>query len=509
MGINSQTRTSLPSGGIIAWQPQPGPQTALLQCPCDEIFFGGARGGGKTDGMLGEWSMHAAVHGELAIGVFFRKTLLQLEEAIERAKQIYEPIGAIWREQKKTFIMPGGARLKFRQLERDRDAEKYQGHSYTRLYFEELTNWANPAPINKLRATLRNAAPGVDTKFMATGNPGGPGHQWVKARYIDIDPFGYRPVTERMIVPGVNPQTMMIEDIEIVTNRVFIPSKLQDNKLLMLNDPLYVAKLYQSGSEELVRAWLEGDWDIIEGAFFDNWNRNRHVMPRIDLPTYLQRFRSFDWGSAKPFSVGYWAVSDGSIEHPTDNFMIPRGALIRYREWYGMKKDQPNVGLKMNVEDVAAGIAKRSGDYKYAMDVADPSIFTEDGGPSKAERMYTSTHGQVAFYKADNSRLAGWDQLRWRLDGNEDGYPMIYFFDTCLATIRTLPALQHDENNAEDVDTEAEDHAPDEIRYACMSRPIVRPKPLEKPPIKTVQDLTMEEAWNTTASTRPKTDRIA
>lgn len=510
MGIQTQTRTHLPEGALVAWRPQAGPQTALLQCPCDEIFFGGARGGGKTDGMLGEWAQHAAMHRNHAIGVFFRKTLTQLEEAIERARQIYEPIGAVYKTQPKTFIMPGGARLKFRSLERDDDAQKYQGHSYTRLYFEELTNWANPAPINKLRATLRNASPGVDTKFMATGNPGGPGHQWVKSRYIDIDPFGYRPVEERMTVPGVNPDTMMIEDIEISTTRVFIPSKLQENKLLMLNDPLYVAKLHQSGSEELVRAWLEGDWDIIEGAFFDDWDRSLHVLPRdaMELPSYLQRFRSFDWGSAKPFSVGYWAVSDGSIQHPTKGFMLPRGALIRYREWYGMKQDQPNVGLKMTAENVGLGIEKRSGDYKFSMDVADPACFAEDGGPSIAERIYTASNGSVPFYRADNKRIPGWDQLRWRLQGNEDGHPMIYFYDTCLATIRTLPALQHSEKDAEDVDTDAEDHAPDEIRYACMSRPIVKPKPKEKPKLGTVQDLTLDQAWNTKGTTRPKTDRI-
>jgi len=509
MGLPTQTyRTSLPEGALVAWRPQSGPQSALLACPFDEIFFGGARGGGKTDGMLGEWAQHAAMHGRWAIGVFFRKTLTQLEEAIERAKQIYEPIGAVYKTQAKTFIMPGGARLKFRSLERDDDAQKYQGHSYTRIYFEELTNWANPSPINKLRATLRNAHAGVDTKFMATGNPGGPGHQWVKARYIDPQPNGYLPLEETMTVPGVDPETMMIRDIQITTTRVFIPSKLQDNKLLMLNDPGYVANLHLAGSEELVRAWLDGDWDVIDGAYFDEFRKERHIMTRIDLPAYLQRFRSFDWGSAKPFSCGFWAVSDGTIEHPDHGYLIPRGAMIRYREWYGQKKGQPNVGLKLTAEDVGIGIVKRSGDFNFSNDVSDPAAFAQDGGPSIAERMYTATHGALPFYRADNKRIPGWDQLRWRLKGNEDGIPMIYFMDTCLATIRTLPALQHDEHNAEDVDTASEDHAPDEIRYACMSRPITKPKPKEKPPMGTVQDLTMNELWDTTSNNRKKSDRI-
>lgn len=474
MGAAAQTQAH------IVWAPQPGPQHALLTCPCDEIFFGGARGGGKTDGMLGEWAQHAAKHGLHAIGVFFRKALPQLEEAIERAKQIYLPIGAEWREQKKTFIMPGGARLKFRMLERDTDAEKYQGHSYTRVYFEELTNWANPKPVRKMKATLRSGA-GVHCKFMATGNPGGPGHTWVKARYIDPAPHGYKPITE------VDPIT------KIETTYVFIPSKVQDNKILMANDPGYVARLGQSGSEQLVRAWLEGDWDIIEGAFFSEWRAEQHVMSPWTPPDHLQRFLSFDWGSAKPFSVGFWAVSDGTIEHPNKPFLIPRGALIRYNEWYG-SSGEPNVGLKMTAESVGAGIVDRGG--KGMMCYADPAIFIEDGGPSIAERMFRGSDQHVTFYKADNKRIPGWDQVRSRLKGDEDGKPMVYVCANCTDIIRTLPALQHDENHPEDCDTHAEDHAPDEFRYACMSRPWVQDKPKPPEPIRTIHDVTMDEVWS-------------
>jgi len=444
-----------------AWAPLPGPQAALVKCPVDEIFFGGARGGGKTDGMLGKFALKAATHGVNAVGVFFRKTREDLKEAMERSAQIYGPIGAKWHEQKKWWRFPNGARLKFEYLERDADADNYQGHSYTDLFFEELTHWADPKPINKLRATLRSAA-GVPCQFHATGNPGGSGHQWVKARYIDPDPRGWQILKEEFENPFTGEKTSK--------SRIFIPSKLSNNRYLGSG---YVANLYQSGSKELVRAWLEGDWSVIEGAFFDCWSNERHVIKPFGIPDDWLRFRSADWGSAAPFSVGWWAVA-GDTYDAGNGVRIPRGAIVRYREWYGASA--PNVGLKLTAEEVARGIrAKEAGDT-IAYGVLDPAAFAVDGGPSIAERMMKEG---VAFRRADNKRVSqrgamgGWDQMRARMKGGLDDRPMMYVFDTCRDFIRTVPALQHDADKPEDLDTSAEDHVADEARYACMSRPWV------------------------------------
>lgn len=450
----------------IVWQPQPGPQTALLTCPVFEVFFGGARGGGKTEGSLGDWLHHANAYGNNAIGIFVRRKLTQLEEAIARARQLYLPLGFKYREQKHEFESPAGARLKFRYLERDKDADEYQGHSYTRVYVEETTNFPSPDPIDKLRATLRSAA-GVPVGMRLTGNPGGPGHQWVKQRYIEAS---RNPLTRKIILdrPGPVQKEVFVnpfDNSEVELERVFIPSKLSDNRLLMLNDPTYVARLQQQGSAQLVKAWLDGDWDIVLGAFFDCWGP-QHVLSTADwlakIPRDALRFRAFDWGSAKPFSVGWYALSDGT-------WGLPKGALLKYREWYGCT-GQPNVGLKMDCEPVAAGINAREAGEVVRYGVADPSIFVRDGGPSIGERMNVVLK-QGAFRAADRKRIVGWDMLRHRLQGEEEGVPMLYFLDCCLDSIRTIPVLPHDEHNAEDVDTESEDHTGDETRYACMSRP--------------------------------------
>jgi hypothetical protein len=447
------------------WSAQTGPQRAMISCPVFEVFFGGARGGGKTDGVLGDFIRHASLYGKDAIGLMVRRERTQLIETIERSRQIYTPLGWKFHEQEKMWRAPDGARLRFAYLERDADAEAYQGHSYTRVYVEEIGNFPSDRPILKLMATLRSGA-GVPTGFRATGNPGGPGHQWVRARYIDPAPMGYH--VHKDAVSGLE--------------RVYIPSRVRDNKYL--GDD-YVAKLKAAGSKELVRAWLDGDWSVIEGAFFDCWENEKHVIRPFAIPNDWLRFRSCDWGSAKPFSVGWWAVVGDEFSHPS-GMVLPRGAMVRYREWYG--SSAPNVGLKLTAEEVAQGILSREQPgERIAYGVIDPAAFAVDGGPSIAERMMRVG---ATFRRADNKRVAqlgalgGWDQVRQRLKGDADGRPMIYVFSTCVDTIRTLPALQHDPDKPEDVDTEGEDHAPDEVRYACMSRPyqpvkIEPPKPTE------------------------------
>lgn len=443
--------------GKIIWRPQKGPQHALVTCPVFEVCFGGARGGGKTDSMIGgDWPCHAQRYGKHAKGIFFRRELPQLESAIERSKELYFRLGASWNEQKKTWMFPNGAILKFRPLERDSDAEKYQGHDYTRVYFEELTNYPDPKPVMKIKATLRSGA-GVPCGFRATCNPGGPGHNWVKERYIDPAPNGYKVIREKYY--------NKISKKNEYSERVFIPAKLNDNVILQDNDPGYVGRLYDSGSEQLVKAWLDGDWNVVDGAFFDCWS-DKIIIEPFTIPDTWIRFRAFDWGSSRPFSAGWWAIVE-------DHDKYPRGALIRYREWYG--KASANVGLKLTAEDVAKGIRERENE-RIDYSVADPAIFAEDGGPSISETM--GNHG-IYWTPADNKRVAGrgriggWDQMRQRMIG-EDDKPMIYTFKTCTDSIRTIPMLQHDPNKAEDLDTAAEDHAADEWRYACMSRPWIK-----------------------------------
>lgn len=453
----------------VIWRAQRGPQEALVACPIFEVFYGGSRGGGKTEGSLGDWLQHSGEWGPAAIGVFFRRKFKQLSEVIARTQAIFPKIGAKYNEQKAEWKMPNGARLLFRYLERDSDAMEYQGHSYTRIYVEEVTNFPSPVPIDKLRATLRSPVEGLTVGMRLTGNPGGPGHAWVKKRYIDPAPKGWKLLTEEF----KNPFTGEVQTLE----RIFIPAKLIDNRLLMENQPMYVAQLQQAGSKQLVEAWLLGKWDIIDGAFFAEFDPVRHVLPaewlgRIPAHSYV--FRALDWGYSRPFSCGWYAVSDGT-------WGLPRDAMVKFQEWYG-STGRPNEGVKLDAGIVGQGIRAKDLELeklyglRVRMGYADPSIFTRDGGPSIMEMMLATG---CTWARADNKRVPGWQQVRRRLVGNS-GEPLLYFLETCDDSIRTLPLLQHEEKNPEDLDTDGEDHAADETRYACMSRPYAVDAVVEK-----------------------------
>ena len=431
--------------------PQAGPQFHFLTCPADVIVFGGARGGGKSYASLGEFWIHAEDYGVAARGLMVRKTREDLKDTIDLAQQMYGS-AATWQDQKKCFRFKGGALLHMAYLETDADAMNYQGWSLTRVYVEELTQYAQPNGIFKLFACLRSNT-GVPCQFRATCNPGGPGHHWVKQWAIDLGAY----------TPFKDPESGLV--------RIFIPAKLSDNPALLKADPNYVSRLRASGSPQLVRAWLEGDWDVVEGAFFPEFQRSRHVIQPFPIPDWWTKFRAGDWGSAKPFSFGWYAVvQDDKLLRP--GLVLPRNALVRYREFYG--SSAPNVGLKLPAEAVAKMIKDREGTESINYGVLDPSAFNVVSGPSIGETM--GREG-VHFRRADNTRtsvsrkMGGWDQVRARLRGDPDGAPMLFFFDTCKHLIRTLPMMQHDALNAEDLDSDTEDHACDELRYGCMSRP--------------------------------------
>nr|UYL16323.1 MAG: terminase large subunit [Caudoviricetes sp.] len=450
------------------WTPQRGPQLAAIEADwCDELFYGGARGGGKSDFQLGFQEDGARRYAEGWRGIMFRKTYPELEELQGRAMEVFSEEGAIFKSQpserypySSCWYWPNGATVKMRYIEREQDYGRYHGHQYTGISFDEVTEYATPTGLLKMLSTLRSAK-GVPCSVRLTGNPGGVGHIWVKARYIDpVAPY----------TPYTDPDTGF--------TRIFIPSKLSDNPALMRNDPKYLGRVLAStaGNEALRQAWIEGKWDIVAGAFFESISRDKHALRPFVIPEHWLKFRSMDWGSARPFSVGWWTVASEACE--IQGRTIPRGAMIRYREWYGAK--EPNVGLKLTAAQVAEGIKARevAGEVNYG--TADPSMWKVDGGPSIAERMAGLG---VYWMPADNSRQSGWAQVRDRILGEDDA-PMMFVVDSCVDWWRTMPLMQHDKTKVEDIDTDMEDHVADEVRYACMSRPWIPARKLENDPAK-------------------------
>ena len=430
----------------LVWKPQPRQQKAL-ECPTFELFYGGAAGGGKSDFLLMDFVGQIS-YGAQHRGILFRRSFPELEELILRSYELYIPLGAQWRASDKTWTFPSGSTLKMRFVEADTDVHKYQSHQYTWTAFDELTNWPTDYCYLYMWSRTRSAA-GVPCWVRAAGNPGGPGHAWVKTRCIDVAPPEH-----------------LFKDPKTGLSRVFIPALLDDNYILMKNDPEYERRL-EALPEHLYRALRKGDWDVFAGQFFGDFVRAKHVVKPYALdPTWI-RFTSLDWGFNKPFSIGWWAVTHD-------------GRFIRYREWYGCVDGAPNKGVELPAKQVAEKAFRMSAPEGAIDMVADPACWAKHGleGNSVADTFQVSG---FTMQKGNNDRVGGAAKMHDLFSTMaHDGRPLILVFDNCVDFIRTIPMLVIDKNRPEDVETSGEDHVYDEARYAMMSRYGLHPQRMHR-----------------------------
>ena len=453
-------------------------QGIAFETPATEVLYGGAAGGGKSHLMRVAAIVWCAAIPGLQVYLFRRIRDDLVKNHMEGPKG-FRSILAGWVLCRFVQIVDdeirfwNGSRIYLCHCKDEKDIYKYQGAEIHVLLMDELTHFTE-SMYRFLRNRLRMvgviipaAYAGMFPRILAGANPGNIGHLWVKATFVDAGSYKIR----------------QMDPAEGGMKRQFIPALLEDNPSMTTDDPGYELRLQGLGSETLVQAMRYGNWDVVEGAFFDCWNPQRHVVRPFTIPPLWLRFMSGDWGSAKPFSFGWWAVASDPMQVETKDgrqTTIPRGCMVRYREWYGATK--PNVGLKLHADAVARGLVDREKDdtQKPTYRVLDPAAFAEDGGPSIADAMRDE---KMVFKPADNARVSqrgamgGWDQMRSRLVGDEDGNAMIVTFSTCHDSIRTIPALQHDQARPEDLNSDGEDHAGDEWRYGCMSRPWVRKTP--------------------------------
>ena len=467
---------------FIRFTAQDGQQAALFQCPVEDILYGGARGGGKSYGVLGHFDRHQGEYGRHAKGIIFRRTYAELEDIVGKAREIFtreqDLSKCVWNDSKKILAFPNGATLKFRYLEKDKDADRYQGHEYTWICIEEAGNFPSPVPIDKLRACLRSGVK-VDKFFILTANPGGPGHNWIKSQYIDpATPETVHWVRKKVKFKG--------KDKEVSWRRVFIPAKVTDNRILMENDPNYVSNIVASagGQEWLLKAWLEGDWNIVAGGMFDDvWNESVHILPNFVVPQNWTVYRAFDWGSSKPFSVGWWAVTDGNYVSINGRLrLFYPGTVIRIGEWYGWN-GTPNVGLRLlesefieQLFEKEEVLRKKYGIRRIYNGPADSAIFTVQDGESIADKHEMRGVPWEKASKGPGSRVAAWQEIR-QLLSNSLADPMeekgLFITEDCLQFRRIIPAVQRDPKNLDDIDTEGEDHICDETGYFVRFQPTV------------------------------------
>ncbi len=424
-------------------------QRRFLEAREKYVAFGGARGGGKSWAVRTKAVLLALGHPGIRILIVRRTYGELMHNHVELLRK--ELAGtAVWNGQEKCLKFPGGSVISFMYCAKDGDLDRLQGVEYDVIFLDEATQLSE-----KQMRTLTACVRGVNDfpkRVYFTCNPGGQGHGYIKRLFID-----------RRFERGENPE-----------DYVFIQSLVQDNKALMERQPEYI-KTLEALPRQLREAWLYGKWDVFQGQFFGEFRddpahyRDRkwsHVIEPFAPPAGWQIYRSYDWGYAKPFSCGWWAVD-------------PEGTLYRILELYGCT-GEPDEGIRWNNEKQFAEIARIEREHPWLrgrqiQGVADPSIWDGSRGESAAE---TAAKQGIYFTPGDNARIPGWMQCRYRLRFDENGYAGMYVFQGCEAFRRTIPTLQFDARAPEDLDSTGEDHAADEWRYLCMLRPVA-PKEAE------------------------------
>ena len=423
-------------------------QEEFIEANAFEVLFGGAAGGGKSYGQLIDALIYALKYPR-SKQIIFRRTYPELFQSIIRASlELYPRDACEYKESKKYWQFKNGSIIDFGYCQYENDVYQYQSAEYDIIRFDELTHWTEfmyVYLISRCRGTN-----GYPKHIKSTTNPGGIGHTWVKARFIDLG--------------EPNKVYEVILENKRKSTRIFIPSFVQDNLFMMESDPDYINRLELLPEKEK-QALLYGDWDIFDGQFFSEFNRQIHVCSPFRIPKDWRIYRTRDYGL--DMCATYWIAMDWNMN-----------AYV-YKELY-----ESNLIVSM----AAKKINDLTGDDEHiATDYAPPDLWNRNRDTGKSTADIFAENGQF-LTKADNNRISGWlavhEWLKIYID--EQGLPnsKLKIFSNCVNLIRTLPAVQFDEKNPNDVATEPHEltHSPDAIRYFCTmwQAPMIRQKKLPK-----------------------------
>lgn len=403
------------------------------------VFYGGAAGPGKSyflrkypiKFLIETW--HQTGIKGIRVGLFCEDYPALHDRHLSRIVYEFPNWLGNYKSQSHEFVLNdsfGGGVIAFRNLD---DPSKYLSSEFALIEVDELTK--NPKEtFDFLRLRLR--WPGIENpKFIGASNPGGVGHDWVKQLWI-----------ERNFPKEENQAEQFYFVKALPTDNANLPSTYWDT--------------LSSLPEKLRKAYRDGNWDVFEGQYFSEWDKDRHVIEPFAIPDSWKRFRAYDHGREAPCSCGWYAVDYD-------------GRVYKYREFYQRGLD---------VDQIATEVKRLSEGETYEYSVADPSIFAnigytdKFGGQTIAE---TFARYGIIFHPASNRRVDGWNLTHQYLRWEALTKPKLNFFKTCVNSIRTIPSLIHDEHRPEDIDTKSEDHAADECRYLLMSlHERTSPKPL-------------------------------
>lgn len=470
----------------VVFKPYP-KQEIFLASEVDEVLFGGARGGGKTAALIIDAALKVRKWHYEGVGtnmvpvvdkysidypeykaIIFRRTFDDIYmNFMPEAERIYVRLGAVWREKKKAFIFPSGARIHLAYCDTIADVNKYIGGNFHYLGVEELNQFPERW-IRDLGGSIRSVNPELKPFKRYTTNPGGVGHVWIKKRFIDRCP----PRRGRLVYHekyDVEYQELLPGDefFDDDGNSLrFIPSLVFDNPSLIDNDARYINYL-KSLDETKKAMWLKGDWDVMGGVFFDEFSQFHHILPAKEFKLdrdHGRIYRMVDYGTSNPFACVFMHVDHNGYAVIFDEIyetgLVPSQQALRIRE------KMMRWGLD---EDDIYGT------------IVDPSM------KARTHEYLSTLHSALDIYVdngiehiilGNNDRVLGWATMREFLRVPDEGSPFLVFTSNCENCIETIPSLVRSNRNPEDVNTEGDDHLADAIRYGLMfiDRPSIRPK---------------------------------
>lgn len=405
---------------------------------CDEtgeavrIGVGGARGPGKSHCVFAQVTLDDCQRVPNVKALFIRQTSLSAKESFEDLiyKVLTGKVDFDYNRSINVLTFPNGSRVILGGFQDERDIDKYIGIEYDLMAVEEL-NQLTENKIMKLLGSLRTSKENWRPRLYASFNPGGIGHEFVKKTFV----IPHRENTEK--------------------ETRFVPSNYKDN--IYLNRE-YVEYLEQLPGN-LGKAWREGDFDVFEGQYFNEWSNEMHVVDPFLIPSSWLKIRSIDPSGRHGITSCHWYAIDWDKN------------VYVYREHYatGLDADQH-----------AKEILRLSEGEEYLYTVIDTAAFSKLGLPETLSELYERC-GITGLVAASKDRFAGWNMVHQYLRWDKNTLPRLKVFNTCYNLIRTMPILVHDELHPEDLDTKGEDHAADDLRYALQTlRDANSPKPMSR-----------------------------
>lgn len=392
-------------------------QKAFIEATEDEVLFGGAAGGGKSFGQIAD-ALIFAIRYPGSKQLILRRTFAELDKSLIRLalglypKEIYS-----FNQSSHTGKFQNGSLIDFGYCQNELDVYQYQSAEYDVIRFDELTHFTESQYLYLIsRVRGANSYP---KQVKSTTNPGGIGHGWVKARFVDPSP----PLTPFSGNGGLS--------------RIFIPSLLEDNKFLTEGDPDYEKRLLALPERER-RALLYGDWSIFEGQYFTEFDPRRHVIAPFEIPVSWRKFRTIDYG-LDCLACLWIAVS-------------PDGKYYVYRELC-----KPNLTISAATAEILARTPMREEIYAT---LAPPDLWARSQESGRTKASLFSEYG-MNFTRTDNNREVGWLAIKELLISDR-----LFFFDSLSEIIKDLPSLVVDRHRPSDCQSEPHEitHAPDALR---------------------------------------------